>query len=76
MKCPKCSNDVLPNPVGFTWWGGLIGAKIINHVECPECRARFNGKTGADNTGAITMYMVVVGLIAFGVFFAIFSTMR
>ena len=76
MQCPKCNNDVLPSPVGFTWWGGLIGAKIINHVECPQCRARFNGKTGADNTGAIAIYMVVVGVIAFGLFFAIFRGMR
>jgi hypothetical protein len=76
MKCPKCSNEVLPSPVGFTWWGGLIGAKIINHVQCPECSARFNGKTGADNTSAIAIYMIVVGVLAFGVFFAIFRGMR
>jgi hypothetical protein len=65
-----------PSPVGFTWWGGLIGAKIINHAECPQCHARFNGKTGADNTGAIAIYMVVVGLLAFGLFFMLFRGMR
>ena len=76
MQCPKCRNDVLPSPVGFTWWGGLIGSKIINHVECPACHARFNGKTGNDNTGAIAIYMVVVGVIAFGLMFMIFRGMR
>lgn len=76
MNCPKCRNEVLPNPVGFTWWGGMIGSKIINHVECPMCRARFNGKTGQDNTGAIAIYMVVVGVISFGLLFAIFRGMR
>ncbi len=76
MQCPKCRNDVVPSPVGFTWWGGLIGSKIINHVECPMCRARFNGRTGADNTTAITIYMVVVGVIAFGLIAAFMMSMR
>jgi hypothetical protein len=77
MNCPKCqASDIIPNPVGFTWWGGLIGSKIINHVECPRCHARFNGKTGGDNTGAIAIYMIVVGLIAGGLMFAIFKGMR
>lgn len=76
MNCPKCQRDVIPSPVGFTWWGGLIGSKILNHVECPACRARFNGKTGADNTGAIAIYMVVVGVIAFGLMFLVFSSLH
>jgi len=71
MQCPKCQQDVVPSPVGFTWWGGLIGSKIINHVQCPMCSARFNGKTGGDNTTAIAIYMVVVGVLAFGIMFAI-----
>jgi len=72
MQCPKCNNDVLANPVGFTWWGGLIGSKIINHVQCPACSARFNGKTGKDNTGAIAIYMAVVGILSFGLLFLVF----
>ncbi|MBA2540293.1 MAG: hypothetical protein H0V17_11700 [Deltaproteobacteria bacterium] len=71
MECPKCRNDVMPDPVGFTWWGGLIGSRLISHVECPACHARFNGKTGKDNTPAIAIYMVVVGLLSFGLLFAI-----
>lgn len=69
MQCLKCKNDVMPSPVGFTWWGGLIGSKIINHVQCPACGARFNGKTGQDNTGAIAIYMAVVGIISFALLF-------
>jgi uncharacterized protein (DUF983 family) len=76
MNCPKCQQDVMPSPVGFTWWGGLIGSKIINHVQCPACGARFNGKTGGDNTGAIAIYMIVVGVIAFGLMFMLFRGMR
>ena len=66
----------MPMPVGFTWWGGLIGSKIINHVECPACHSRFNGKTGADNTGAIAIYMVVVGIIAFGLIFLVMRSLH
>ena len=73
--CPKCGSESI-SKVRYTWWGGLIGSKIINHVQCPQCSARFNGKTGGDNTGAIAIYMVVVGLIAFGLFFVVFRGMR
>ena len=71
MQCPKCQQDVVPHPVGFTWWGGLIGSKIISHVECPSCGGRFNGKTGKSNDGAIAIYMIVVSVLAFGLMFAI-----
>lgn len=76
MQCPKCQQDVAPLPVGFTWWGGLIGSKIINHVECPMCRARFNGRTGQSNDAAIAIYMIVVGVLAFGLVFLVFRGMR
>ena len=76
MVCFKCQNDVVPSKVGFTWWGGLMGSSIVNHVECPRCGARFNGKTGKDNTGPIAIYMVVVSLIAGGLMFAIFKGVR
>ncbi|MBS1120365.1 MAG: hypothetical protein H6Q90_2593 [Deltaproteobacteria bacterium] len=71
MQCPKCHEDVSPLPVGFTWWGGLIGSKIISHVECPRCHGRFNGKTGKSNDAAIAIYMIVVAVIAFTAMFAI-----
>ena len=65
--CPKCST---PNPeqLSFTWWGGIIGPKILTHVKCNHCGATFNGKTGKDNTTNIIIYSVVVGLIIFVLF--------
>jgi hypothetical protein len=57
--------------VGFTWWGGVIGARLVHHVECPRCGARFNGRTGQSNSTAIAIYMIVVGVIAFGLVFAL-----
>ena len=59
--------------MGFTWWGGLIGAKMLHHVQCPRCGARFNGKTGQSNSVAIAIYMIVVGAIAFALMYAVVS---
>lgn len=57
--CPKCqSNDA--EKVGFTWWGGLIGPRMLKHVKCSRCGATFNGKTGQPNTTGIIIYTVVV----------------
>jgi len=54
----------------------MLGSKLINHVECPRCHARFNGKTGADNTGAIAIYMVVVSVIALALGWMLFGGLR
>lgn len=50
----------------FTWWGGIIGPKILTHVKCPGCRYAYNGKTGRDNTTGIVIYSVVVGIVVLG----------
>jgi hypothetical protein len=71
MECPSCHQDDEPRPVGFTWWGGLIGAKLLHHVECPRCGARFNGSTGQSNSTAIAIYMIVVGAIALAILVAL-----
>ena len=75
MTCPRCRQDVEPIQLKFTWWGGALGPRLLSHVECPQCRARFNGKTGADNTGAIAIYSVVVGALAFVLAFYLFRSM-
>jgi hypothetical protein len=63
--CPGCKHDITPTPVTFTWWGGVFGPRLLSHVQCPGCTTRFNGKTGALNSRAIAIYMVIVGLITF-----------
>ena len=63
--CPKCRKAVAPRSLGFTWWGGLVGPRLLDHVECPACGARYNGKTRRSNDTAIAIYLVVhVVLIA------------
>jgi hypothetical protein len=70
--CPSCGNGYA-TPVGFTWWGGILGPKLFSHVSCLRCKTAYNGKTGKSNNTAITIYVVVsmaIGLAA-GIFFAV-----
>ena len=70
VECPKCgSTDA--KKVTFTWWGGLLGPKLFNHVKCLDCGTTYNGKTGQSNTRNIVIYTLVVGLpLAVVAFFA------
>ena len=70
--CPKCgaSNAKLLN---FTWWGGVLGPRLLTHVKCPDCGHKYNGKTGKDNTVGIAIYFAVVGLGAFVLVFIAFA---
>src|SRR5829696_7676217 len=56
--CPKCGFRGA-QPVSCTWWGGVIGPKLLSHVRCNACRYSFNGKTGRPNTTGIVVYTVV-----------------
>jgi hypothetical protein len=69
--CPKCGQSNA-RQLSFTWWGGAIGPKVLTHVKCESCRAKYNGKTGQSNTTGILIYTLVVGVISFVVFFAVF----
>jgi hypothetical protein len=46
----------------FTWWGGMIGAKILTHVKCCHCGKGYHGKSGRSNTVNIILYQIV-GLV-------------
>ncbi|HUJ61914.1 MAG TPA: hypothetical protein VLX92_25590 [Kofleriaceae bacterium] len=61
--CPRCQNVGATKP-GFTWWGGVLGPKIIDHVKCNRCGHSFNPSTGKPITGAIVIYSVIVGVLA------------
>ena len=71
VPCPKCggSNAQL---LKFSWWGGVLGPKMLTHVKCPDCGNKYNGKTGGDNTAGIAVYLIVGGVAAFVLFFIIF----
>ncbi|MEZ5308462.1 MAG: hypothetical protein R2684_15060 [Pyrinomonadaceae bacterium] len=54
----------------FTWWGGLLGPKLLTHVKCPGCGTQYNGKSGKDNTMGIVIYSIAM-LIIFGTIFLV-----
>ncbi|MBK9215647.1 MAG: hypothetical protein IPM59_08595 [Chloracidobacterium sp.] len=70
--CPFCG-AANAEKVKFTWWGGLLGPKVLSHVKCLSCGKGYNGKTGKDNQTGIIIYSVIVALVVLafvGVLFA------
>ena len=65
--CPKCG-QANAKKVGYTWWGGALGPRMLNHVKCNNCGAEYNGKTGQSNTTGIIVYSVAIILICFLLF--------
>lgn len=61
--CPECKHT-RATKVHFTWWGGALGPKLFNVVQCTQCRTRFNGKTGGSLTNVIIVYQVVSCAVA------------
>jgi hypothetical protein len=62
--CPYCRAQSA-NSVGFTWWGGLLGPRIMGIVKCNNCHNQFT-KNGNKAGGAIGIYLgisLAIGLI-------------
>ncbi len=65
--CPSCgSGDYRAE--SFTWWGGLLGPKMLSHVTCLGCGTGFNSKTGKSNNTAIGIYLAVGVVLAIMLF--------
>jgi len=62
VPCPKCGSKNV-EPVRFTWWGGTLGPRLLNHVKCKECGTTYNGKTGKSNLPYIILYNLAIILI-------------
>ena len=60
--CPRCKSTAIKKP-GFTWWGGALGPKMLNHRVCQSCGFGFNERTRQSNNTAIAIYMIVVGVL-------------
>lgn len=73
--CPQCQSPDF-QAVTFTWWGGLLGPKLFNHVKCLDCGTKFNGKTGQSNTTAIVLYIVIANVIGIALLVFLFSLKR
>ena len=69
--CPGCGSGPIEEP-SFTWWGGLVGHKILNVEQCRACRKWWVKGTQQSGSTRVTIYMVVgivLGLVIVGVFF-------
>lgn len=70
VPCPKCQSHDVTMP-SYTWWGGVIGPKMLTHVKCDRCGHAYNGKTGGSNTVGIVIYSIVIGIIVIGIYAAL-----
>jgi hypothetical protein len=61
--CPACGCPYA-SKISFTWWGGVLGPRIFNHVKCNQCKTTFNSKTGKSNNTAIAIYLSVSFVVA------------
>ena len=73
VPCPRCTRPD-PEQVKFTWWGGVLGPRILKHVKCNGCGLTYNGKSGQSNTTNIVVYSVILGVISFAI--ALFFILR
>lgn len=64
--CPKCGSGLV-TPVKYTWWGGLIGPKLLHHTKCESCKYRYNSKTRKSNTTGIVLYSVILFILVFAI---------
>ena len=61
--CPGCQSQTASR-LNFTWWGGALGPRLINHVKCGACGVTYNGKTGRSNNRSIAAYLIIVNAVA------------
>ena len=75
VPCPRCARPD-PEKLKFTWWGGMLGPRMLSHVKCSGCGLAYNGKTGQSNNTKITVYVIVTSIFFFGVFLLLFFGFR
>lgn len=66
--CPQC-NSLHVKPVGYTWWGGVIGPRLLKHTKCADCNFTYNRNTRKSNTTPIIIYSIVLAAIGLAVVF-------
>lgn len=55
----------------YTWWGGVLGPKLMNLYKCESCRFQFNRATGKGASKAIWTYNIVALVLALVVLFMV-----
>jgi uncharacterized protein (DUF983 family) len=73
VPCPKCRGSA--EKLKFTWWGGILGPRLLTHVKCTGCGNKYNGKSGKDNTTGIIIYSAIVAVFVLGLVVAMFAAL-
>lgn len=77
--CPKCGAGGAKR-VTWTPWGSFYGPAMFNHVRCPQCDYKYNGKTGGSNLIPaiifVTIPLLLIGAIVGGLIYFLISTNR
>ena len=66
--CPKCGSTLI-SAVKYTWWGGLIGPKLLHHTKCNAYRFTYNSKSRRSNTSGIIIYSLLLFVVACAIVF-------
>jgi hypothetical protein len=56
--CRGCGSGPLYEP-GFTWWGGLVGHKLLGVEQCKACKRWWVKATGQSGDTRVMIYMIV-----------------
>jgi hypothetical protein len=72
--CPQCGSSDIKS-IKYTWWGGLIGPKLLHHTKCNSCKFLYNSKSRKSNTNGIILYFVITFVIVFAIFFGLRMSM-
>lgn len=70
VSCPECGSKII-SKIKYTWWGGVLGPKLLHHTKCEDCKHTFNSKTGKSNTQGIVLYSLVIFVVVFAAYYFI-----
>lgn len=65
VACPRCGAQESER-VLWTFWGSFYGPALFDHVECPACGTRYNGRTGRSNFVPALIFTLIPTLLIMG----------
>jgi DNA-directed RNA polymerase subunit M/transcription elongation factor TFIIS len=60
--CPRCGASGATR-VTWTPWGSFYGPAMFNHVRCPDCGYKYNGRTGRSNLIPAIIFVLVPAIL-------------
>jgi predicted Zn finger-like uncharacterized protein len=62
VPCPKCGARGATR-VTWTIWGSFYGPAMFNHVRCPDCGYKYNGRTGRSNLIPAIIFITIPAIL-------------